>query len=110
MVIVTYSQVTTGVFCRTWSPKDSPDTAGSSFISSGAKPVDTPKREPEIEERLLRKQEEAEKEANPAKGDGDATGTTLEEQTGKDMERKRKASYWDAKKADRIPEKKKKFM
>ena len=66
--------------------------------------MDTAKREPEIEERLLRKQEVAQKEPNTAKSDGDATGTTLEEQTGKNMERKRKTSYRDDEKADRIPE------
>ena len=49
----------------------------------------------EIKERLLRKQEEAQKEPNPAKSDSDATGTTLEEQTGENMERRRKASYLD---------------
>ena len=38
----------------------------------------------------------AQKEPNPAKSDGDATGTTLEEQTGKKMERRRKASYRDS--------------
>ena len=81
------------VLCRTRSPRDSPDTAGSSSIIGGTKPVDTVKREPEIEESLLRKQEEAHKESNHAKSDGDATGITLEEQTGKNMERRRKASY-----------------
>ena len=38
----------------------------------------------------------AQKEPNPAKSDADATGTTLEEQTGKNMERRRKASYRDS--------------
>ena len=31
---------------------------------------------PDIEERLLRKHQEAQKEPNPAKSDGDSTGTT----------------------------------
>ena len=73
-------------------------------VVDNAKPVNTAKREPEIEERLFRKQKEAQKEPNPAKSDSDATGTTLEEQTGKNMERRRKASYRDDEKADRIPE------
>ena len=47
-----------------------------------AKSVNTAKREPETEERLLRKEEEAQKELRPAKSDSDATGTTLEKQTG----------------------------
>ena len=51
-------------------------------IVGDAKPVNTAKREPEIEERPLREQEEAQKKRNPAKSDDDATGTTLEEQTG----------------------------
>ena len=50
-----------GVLCHTWSPRDSPATAGSSSIFGGTKRVDTAKRELEMEERLLRKQEEAQK-------------------------------------------------
>ena len=73
-------------------------------IVDDAKPVNIVKREPEIEERPLRKQEEAQKEPNPSKSDCDATGTTLEEQTGQNMERRRKASYLDDGKADSIPE------
>ena len=46
-----------GVLCCTWSPSDLANTAGCSFIFGGTKPVDTAKREPEIEERLLQKQE-----------------------------------------------------
>ena len=73
-------------------------------IDGDDKPVNTTKREPEIEERLLRKQEEAQKKPNPAKSDGDATGTTLEKQTGENTKRRRKALYQDDVKADRIPE------
>ena len=73
-------------------------------IVGDAKPVNATKREPEIEERGLRKQEEAQKEPNPAKSDGDAPGTTSEEQTGENMERRRKASYQDDEKVDRAPE------
>ena len=65
-------------------------------IFGSAKPGDTAKREWEIEERLLKKQEKAQKEPDPAKSDSDATGTPLEEQTGKNMERRRKASYPDS--------------
>ena len=64
-----------------------------SSILEDAKPVDTAKRERESEERLLRKQEEAQKEPSPAKSDDNANGTTSEEQTGKNVERRRKASY-----------------
>ena len=62
-------------------------------IVGEAKPVNTVKRELEIEERSFREQEEAQKKLNLAKSDGDATRTTLEEQTGQNMERRRKASY-----------------
>ena len=58
---------------------------------------------PEIKERLLKKQEEAKGEPNPEKNDDDATGTTLEEQTGGSMGR-RKASYLDDEKTNSIPE------
>ena len=74
------------------------------FIVGDAKPVDTAKKEPEIEERLHRKQEETQKELSPGRRDGDATGTTLEKQTVENMERRRKASYQDHEKAYRIPE------
>ena len=47
-------------------------------IVGDAKPVHTAKREPEIEERLLRKQKEAYKEPNSAKSDGDDTETQSE--------------------------------
>ena len=73
-------------------------------IVGDAKPVNTTKREPEIEERPLREQEEAQKSQNLEKSDGDATGTNLEEQTGENMERRRKASYLDDEKTDSIPE------
>ena len=73
-------------------------------IFGSAKPGDTAKREWEIEEGLLRKQEEAQKEPDPAKSDSDATGTSLEKKTGKNLERRRKASYQDDRKGDRIPE------
>ena len=73
-------------------------------IVGDAKPVNTIKREPETEEGLLKKQEEAQKEPNSAKSDGDATGTNLEEQTGENMERRRKVSYQDDEKADKISE------
>ena len=43
-------------------------------------------------------------EPNPVKSEGDATGTTLKKQTGKNIERRKKASYRDDEKADRIPE------
>ena len=66
--------------------------------------VNTTKREPEIEERPLREQEEAQKERNPAKSDDDATGTTLEEQIVENMERRGRASYHDDETVDRIPE------
>ena len=46
-----------GVLSRTWSPKDSPDTAGSISIFDRAKPVDRAKKEKEIEEKLLRSKE-----------------------------------------------------
>ena len=46
----------------------------------------------------------AQKKPNPVERGGDATWTTLEEQTGKNMERKSKASYRDDEKADRVPE------
>ena len=70
---------------------------GKSYTSivGDAKPVNTPKREPEIEERLLMKQEEAQREPNPTKSDGDSTGTTLEEQTGENVETRGRASYQD---------------
>ena len=71
-------------------------------IVCDAKPVNTTNRKPEIEEGLLKKQDEAQKEANLAKSDSDATGTTLEEQTGENMERRMKALYQDDEKADRI--------
>ena len=58
---------------------------------------------PEIEERLLRKQEGAQKEQNPVQSDSDTTGTALEEQTGKNMGRRRKTSYLDDEEADSIP-------
>ena len=74
------------------------------YIVGNADPVNTAKRKPEIEEKPLRKQEEGQKEPNPANSDSDVTGTTLEEQTGKNMGRRRKASYQDDEKADRIPE------
>ena len=48
--------------------------------------------------------DKAQKEPNSAESDGDATGTTLEEQTGKNMDRRRKVSYRDDEKAGRIPE------
>ena len=51
-------------------------------VVGNAQPVNTAKREPEIEKRLLGKQEEAQKESNPAKSDCDAAGATLEKQTG----------------------------
>ena len=73
-------------------------------IVGDAKPVNTTKSKPEIKERLLKKQEEAQKELRPANSDSDATGTTLEEQTGKNMGRRRKALCQDDEKADRIPE------
>ena len=60
-------------------------------IVGDAKPVNTAKREPEIEERLLRKQEEAQKEPNPGKSDGDATGAPLEKQTAENMKRRGKS-------------------
>ena len=56
--------------------------------------MDTTKREPEIEEGLCEKQEEAQKKRNPAKSDDDATGTTSREQTGKNMERRIKPCIW----------------
>ena len=47
----------------------------------------------------------ARKEPNPVESnDGDATGTTLEEQTGNNMERRRKVPYLDDEEADSIPE------
>ena len=58
----------------------------------------------EIEEGLLKKLEEAQKEPNAAESDSDATETTLEMQTGKNMERRRKTSYLDHKEADSMPE------
>ena len=73
-------------------------------IVGDVKPVNTTKREPEIEEGLFKKQEEAQKEPNPIKIDNDATGTTLKEQTGKNVGRRRKASYLDDIKANSIPE------
>ena len=73
-------------------------------IVGDAKPMNTAKREPEIKERLLKEQEETQKEPNPANSDSDATGTTSKKQTGKNMERRSEASYLDDEKADRIPE------
>ena len=61
--------------------------------------MDIAKREPEIEEKLLRKQEEAQREPNPAKSDSDATRTTLEEKIGNNRERRRKVSYQGEEKA-----------
>ena len=81
-----------GMLYHTQSPSDSLDTAGSSSILPGGKPVDRTRLEKEVEERLLRKLEEAQNEPNPAKSDGDATWTTLEEQTGKNMDRRTKTS------------------
>ena len=69
-----------------------------------AKPVDTAKWEPEIEVRPLVKQGEVQREPNPAKSDSDDTGTTLEEQTGENMERRRKAFYLDDEEVDSVPE------
>ena len=74
-------------------------------IVGDAKPMNTTKREPEIKEGLLKKQEETQKELSPANSDSDATGTTPEEQTGKNMGRRRKASYLDDEAADSIPKK-----
>ena len=54
-------------------------------IVGDAKPVNTAKKEPEIEDRLLREREETQEELSPAKSDDDATETNLEEQTGKNM-------------------------
>ena len=73
-------------------------------IFGGAKPVDTTKKDREIEERLLKQQEEARKEPSPAKSEGDATGTSLEEQTGRSAEKRRKGSYRDDEKANKTPE------
>ena len=58
-------------------------------IVGHAKPVDTAKREPEIEERLLKKQKKAQNEPNPTKIGGDAIETTLEEETGESVGRRR---------------------
>ena len=44
------------------------------------------------------------REPNHAKSDSDTTGTTLEEKTGENMERRRKAFYLGDQEADRIPE------
>ena len=68
-----------------------------------AKPVDTAKWEPEIEERPLVKQGDAQKEPNSAKSYSDATGITLEEQANGNMERRRKAFYLDDEEVDSIP-------
>ena len=73
-------------------------------IVCDAKPVNTTKRKPDIEEGPLKKQEEGQNKPNLAKSDNNATGTSLAQQTGKNMERRRKALYQDDEKADRIPE------
>ena len=72
-----------------------------SSIFGGAKPVDTAKKEREIEERLLRQQKETQKEPSPAKSDGDTTGSSSEEQVGKDTERRRKGSDHDEDRVDK---------
>ena len=64
----------------------------------------SPASKPEIEEGLLKKQEEAQEEPNPANIDSDATRTTLEEQIGENMERRGKGSYVDDEEANSIPE------
>ena len=69
-----------------------------------ANPVDTAKWEHEIEVRPLVKQVEAQKEPNPTKSDNDATGNTLEEQTGKNMEKNTEAFFRDDEEFDNIPE------
>ena len=68
--------------------RDSPTECGA-FAAS----------QPEIEERLLQKQEETQKELSLANKSSDATGTTLEEQTAKNMKRRREAFYLDDEKA-----------
>ena len=73
-------------------------------IVGDAEPVNPTKREPGIKEGLRRKQKEAQKEPSPANSDSDATGTTLEKQTRKNMKRRRKASFLDDRRADSIPE------
>ena len=60
--------------------KDKEMSKSDTSIVGNAEPVDTTKRVPEIEDRPLRKQQEAQKEQNPAKSDNDTTGTTSEEQ------------------------------
>ena len=52
------------------------EKSGTSIVGD-AKPVNTAKREPEIEEGLREKQEEAQKKPSPAKSDGVANGITL---------------------------------
>ena len=52
-------------------------------IVGNAKPVNTTKREPGIEEGPLKEQKETQKELSPANSDSNVTGTPLEEQTGK---------------------------
>ena len=49
----------------------------------------------------------AQKKPNPAKSDSDATGTTLEEQKGKNMERRKKASYRDSESGKKASNKRK---
>ena len=65
---------------------------------------------PEIEERPLSEEEEAQKEPNPAKCDSDASGTNLEQQTRKNMERRRKAFYLDGEEVNSIPERRSQMM
>ena len=67
-------------------------------------PVNPIERESEIEEELREKQEETQKEPNPTKGDDDTTGNTLEEQKGKNMEKRREAFHLDDEEANSIPE------
>ena len=72
------------------SQEESENQKGQHVEVEKTKPVDT-----------------AQKEPNPANSDGDATGTTLEKQTGKNMERRRKASYHDSESGNKASDRRK---
>ena len=72
-------------------------------IVGDAEFVNPTKRDPEIEEGLREKQEEAQKEPNPVQSVDDAAGTASQEETGENSERRRKAFYLNDEEADSIP-------
>ena len=82
--------------------KEEMEKSDTSLVDD-ATPVDTAKWEPEIEVRPLVKQGDAQRGTSPANKSSDATGITVEAQTGENMERRRKAFYLDDEEVDSIP-------